>query len=302
MPTASSAEPDSSAASAERRAPAPKVMHCMEIIGGNEAIDDAVSAPGIDVFVRSTPHKGDAQGGDVYYLSLCGSGRVARVVIADVSGHGEAVAEVATALRGLMRKSIGTPNQTRLARALNREFASEVSGGRFATAVMTTYYAPTDQLIVCNAGHPPPLWWSASAGEWLPLQSDAPRVIRTGRGPRNLPLGIIEPTEYVQFAVQLGPGDLALLYTDAIIEARRAGDDQLLGAKGLHEIVRTLSAQTPENLLDRLQRELASRGYSPPDDDDATLILIHHNASNPPPLSIGDTLRVTAKMLGLSRV
>lgn len=36
----------------------------------------------------------------------------------------------------------------------------------------------------------------------------------------NLPLGIIEPTPYAQFAVPLQPDDLVVLYTDALIETR----------------------------------------------------------------------------------
>ena len=68
-------------------------MHCMEIWGGNQAVESAVSTPGLDVWVYSRPFQGAVHGGDVHYVSLCGGGIVTRMIVADVSGHGESVAE-----------------------------------------------------------------------------------------------------------------------------------------------------------------------------------------------------------------
>jgi len=273
----------------------------MEIVGGNEPIDAAFSSPGIDVFVRSTPHVGESQGGDVYFVSLCGAGFVSRLLVADVSGHGERVASVAQALRVQMRKSIGTPDQRRLARLINHAFASDAGRGHFVTAVIATYFAPTHQMIVCNAGHPPPLWWSASDKKWRPLRSDAPRTITGGKGPRNLPFGVIEPTEYMQFAIGLEEGDLVLIYTDALIEARNEAGE-FIGVEGLQEAVESLNAQSPAEVLDELGRALLSRGFTPPTDDDATVVLIHSNGADPPKPTLADRLRITAKMLGLAKV
>ena len=42
--------------------------------------------------VFSQPFGGDQQGGDVYYVTLCGGGLITRIVVADVSGHGAWVA------------------------------------------------------------------------------------------------------------------------------------------------------------------------------------------------------------------
>jgi len=270
----------------------------MEIVGGAERIDAAFSAPGVDIFLRARPHRGEGSGGDVHYVSLCGRGCVSRMLVADVSGHGGEVATVARRLRRLMQKTIGTPDQRTLARALNREFNSPRGQGRIVTAIIATYFAPTDQLIVCNAGHPPPLWWSAAAGTWRLLRADAPEAQRQGHGPRNLPFGVIEPTEYVQFAVTLDRGDLALLYTDGVIEARleRGGRLQI---EGLQRLVETIDPAAPERFLDELERRLAERGVDPPEDDDVTLLLLHHNAADPPRQTMRDRLRVTARMLGL---
>lgn len=170
----------------------------MEVWGGHDGFVGEVSVPGNDVFVGCTPHHGEAQGGDIYYVSNCAAGLITRFVLADVAGHGSVVASTAAGLRDLMRRSINTPDQSRFARSLNTRFSRE--SGRFATAVLVSYFAPTDHAIICNAGHPRPLHYSAPRGEWRYLDADVPDALGASRqgeiGASNLPLGVIDPTEY----------------------------------------------------------------------------------------------------------
>ena len=97
-------------------------LECMEIWGGNQAADNAVSVSGIDCWVISEPHGGDASGGDMHFVSTCGAGKIARFALADVAGHGLSVSDMAVKLRRLMRKHINRLDQTRFARDLNKEF------------------------------------------------------------------------------------------------------------------------------------------------------------------------------------
>jgi serine phosphatase RsbU (regulator of sigma subunit) len=204
-----------------------------------------------------------------------------------------------------MRKHVSTANQTQLARELNAEFTRISKEGRFATAVLATYFAPTDHLIVVNAGHPPPLWYRSDRQTWQLLEAPPLETQDTERaqeiGVPNLPLGIIEPTPYVQFAVPLQPGDLVVLYTDALIETRIAQGEPL-GTSGLLEIVRSLDASAFEHLSGSIRNELrALRGGEPPADD-LTILLLHHNAADPPPLSAGERLQVLARRMGIGRL
>src|SRR5690348_11222839 len=89
-------------------------MQCMEIWGGSGAVETSVRTPGLDTWVYSRPFEGAAEGGDVYYVSLCGGGVITRLIVADVSGHGAAVAEISRALRTLMRQNINRKSQARL--------------------------------------------------------------------------------------------------------------------------------------------------------------------------------------------
>lgn len=276
-------------------APQPHVMQCMEIWGGTEAADEAVAVPGLDVRVHALPHDGAVAGGDIHYLSMCGGGNIVRFLVADVSGHGQVVSELSSDLRGLLRRHINRFNNARMARSLNNEFGALAADGRFATAVMGTYFAPTDQFIIVNAGHPRPLWYSAEHERWQLLREDSEAC--DPRGPFNLPLGVIDRTDYRQFAVTLGEHDLVLMYTDSLTESTDAGGRQL-GEQGLLELARTLDPTAREQLGRHLLDAVARHRGGLPADDDLTLLTLHHNASDPD-VSMGQRVKALARMVGI---
>lgn len=292
MSSLSSIEP------ADRVKPAAVKMSCMEIWGGNGEHDSAISVPGIDAWVVSHPQPGHRKGGDIHYVSRCGAGHIIRFVVADVSGHGEEAAEVASVLRSLMRRYITTLDQAKFARALNREFARRSSDGTFATAILATYYTVKKHLVLVNAGHPAPLWYRADKREWRIVCPDMPECTHQLA---NLPLGVISPTHYQQFALPLAKDDIVLIYTDSLTEAKNAEGRQL-GEAGLLDIARRLDTSCPLTFRDALLRAVAEyRGNTPPDDD-MTLLLLQHNAADPPWPSVGETLRSIGKMMRLIRV
>lgn len=272
-------------------------MQCMEVWGGNIAAESGISVHGIDAWLYSQPFHGESSGGDIHYVSMCGQGRIARFVLADVAGHGAAVNNLALDLRTLMRKHVGTPDQTRFARSLNRAFGRLSRDGIFATAALATYFAPTDELIACLAGHPRPLWYHAASGAWSLLSHEASGgVLSTS----DLPLGIIHPTEYHQFAVTLGKGDLVVLYSDGLIETG-GPQGRTIGEEGLLALARTIGGADPaafgRSLIAAVDAEF---GWQPGTrGDDLTVLVLHHNAANPPAMSLLHKARMMAKMLGL---
>ncbi len=280
-------------------------LQCLEIWGGATAVDAAVSVHGLDLYVFSRPFRDGVCGGDVCLISTCGAGNIARILLADVAGHGTAVSSLGRSLRRLMRKHITTVDQSRLARELNAEFTRISKEGRFATAVLVTYFAPTDHLIVVNAGHPPPLWYRSDRQTWQLLEAPSLEAHETADesevGVANLPLGIIEPTPYAQFAVPLQPGDLVVLYTDALLETRTT-EGEPLGTSGLLDLVRSMDALAFESLSGSIRDALAALRAGELPHDDLTLLVLHHNAADPPRLSVGDQLRVLGRMMGIGRI
>src|ERR1700710_1629624 len=89
-----------------------QTMTCMEVWGGNALVESAVSISGLDAWVYSKPYESAEAGGDVYYVSSCATGRITRLLVADVSGHGSAVSDTAAQLRALMRRYVNYLDQT----------------------------------------------------------------------------------------------------------------------------------------------------------------------------------------------
>src|SRR6202162_143661 len=81
-------------------------MTCMEVWGGSQLTTRRVEMGGLDAWVYSKPFGDAERGGDVYYASSCATGRINRLLLADVSGHGDAVAAMAADLRRLMRRDV----------------------------------------------------------------------------------------------------------------------------------------------------------------------------------------------------
>ncbi len=269
---------------ASRDAAAGKTLQCTEVWGGNWQVDQAVVLPGLDAWVYSQPSGHEAVGGDVHYVSACAGGRVGRVLLAEVSGHGAIVGATADALRRLMRRLVNDHDQLRLVRNLNREFtagaakatAAGLAPFRFATAVALTFDSYTGRLLACNAGHPPPLWYRVAERRWTTLESQAP-----GGAGGNVPVGVVAGFDFRQFELKLDVGDLVLCFTDSLTEARdAAGND--LGIPGLLDLVRSvdgsadISRLVPAvlSMLDRLDSKNLTR-------DDLTCLLMRVTGARP---------------------
>src|SRR5579863_8039092 len=255
----------------------PQQMSCMEVWGGSQLTTRRVEMGGLDAWVYSKPFGEAQRGGDVYYASSCATGRITRLLLADVSGHGNAVASTAANLRTLMRRFVNRLDQTEFVRLLNQQFAALSEGGTFATAVVATFFAPTQRMIVCNAGHPRPLLYQAATQQWTLLGADAAAEMPS---PNNMPLGIIDMTEYEQFDVELESGDCVLSYTDALIESRDA-DGEMLGEAGLLRILRLLGDVQPHLLTRTLLREIKDRYSDNLTEDDVTVLLVRANGLKP---------------------
>lgn len=253
----------------------------MEVAGGNIAFEGSLTLPGLHAFVITRPYQNQSAGGDVHYISSCATGRITRMLLADVSGHGDRVVKTSASLRDIMRRYVNYVDQTAVVRAINAAFSS-VSAGRFATAIIATYWEPTSRLVLCNAGHPRPLRRCARTGAWSTLS------LKDNRGPSpteisNLPLGIEELTRYEQFGTRLRLGDSVLLYTDALIEAA-APNGRQLGEQGLLDLLANRSIDDPAHFLRTLLSDLSDFAGGTLSDD-ATAMLILRTGTRAPFLS-----------------
>jgi serine phosphatase RsbU (regulator of sigma subunit) len=270
----------------------------MEVWGGSQLTARGVEFGGLDAWVYSKPHGQAQRGGDVYYASSCGTGRITRLLLADVCGHGNAVAATAADLRTLMRQFVNRLNQTEFVSLLNRQFGEMCTGGTYATAIVTTFFSPTRRLAVCNAGHPRPLLYSAARHHWRLLSHEETDDSRL----TNTPIGMLALAEYEQFDVELEPGDCLICYTDALIESNDA-DGEMLGEAGLLKIVRLLTGpddgqlDKPQRLAERLLEEIGARYPENLTEDDVTVLVVSANG-RAPHYSIGEKMRALGRLTG----
>ena len=261
-------------------------MQCMEIWGGNQSVDSQVAMAGLDAWVHSRPfgqataQTASSGGGDVHYVSSCASGRITRLLVADVSGHGESVSSIALQLRTLMRRYVNYINPAKFMEAMNQRFTTLTEVGCFATAIVATYYAPTRTLSLGNAGHPAPLIYRASTASWsLLMRPDDKNQQADTRLQSELPLGVVERVAYEPFQVSLHRGDLVLCYTDSLIEARGPGHDgKMLGTQGLLNVVQSLPVSPPDGFIPSLIGVIEKMAPDNLRHDDVTALLFTPNS------------------------
>lgn len=94
----------------------------------------------------------------------------------------------------------------------------------------------------------------------------------------NLPLGIMEGVEYGQSRLKIEPGDMILVYTDGVTEARVA-NGQMLTTRGLLKLVQSLDISDPSRLLPSLLASLRHHSTAPVGDD-VTVLLARADGSS----------------------
>jgi len=246
-------------------------LACLELRGGNHLATYSAEMPGLAGWISCLPLR-SSSGGDVYYLSACSHGVIARVVLADVTGHGKVVDAAAARLGDALRQHIDEWDQSALIRDLNDTFLKGAQKTQFATAFLASFYSDSGELLFTNAGHVPPLWYRTATREWSLLSDSTPLEKEIV----DLPLGIIAGTSYRQTAVQLEPCDLLILYTDGISEAYDESGAQL-GLERLLSIARKLPVESAAAAGKELLAAVARfRGAMPPADDQTVVALQRH--------------------------
>jgi sigma-B regulation protein RsbU (phosphoserine phosphatase) len=243
-------------------------LACLELHGGNQLARYAARLRGLTAWVSCNPLEPSRRGGDHYYLSACSHGSTARVVIADVSGHGDRVSAAAVLLQNALRQYIDLWDQSLLISDLNESFFRDEHGVKFATAFLGSFASEPGDLLFTNAGHMLPLFYRAATQEWSYLQDFMPAP----KDVSDLPLGLIPGTECHQTAARLAPADLPILYTDGINEAENEAGDQL-GLECLLSMAHSFPVSSATAAGEALMAVTRFRGNTPPEDD-ATVVAL----------------------------
>lgn len=217
----------------QARLPDPYRIPCGEVWGGIQNAEHDVCGPGICASLYTASADSDV-GGDIHYLSVCESDILTRIAVADVMGHGKAVADVSQCVYGALREHMNDASGDMLLEEVNQRVV-EVGIKGMTTAAVIAFNRSTQTLFFAYAGHHPVLVKRRMDTQWTPAIVSGPGHAANGR-PANLPLAVAPLTSYTQDSIHLDSGDRLFLYTDGLIEAPNA-DGTEFGSTRLNELL-----------------------------------------------------------------
>ena len=215
-------------------------------------------------------------GGDLFATARA-AGPSTRVIIGDVRGSGLASIGEASVVLGAFREGAhrhtGLPDLvTALEDSVSRNLEEVAdtqhdAGEHFVTTLVLDLPDNGSYAEMINCGHPPPLLLHGDQVTALYARRPAP------------PLGVcsVPPASLRTDPFTFEPGDMLILYTDGVIEARSAA-----GAfYPLAERVASFPMTNPDALLGLIHRDLLAHTGGQPADDAALLIIERAAAHHP---------------------
>lgn len=214
---------------------------------------------GLDVAARYETADSVEIGGDFYDAIDTLEGCL--VVVGDVCGKGAEAASLSSVARHTVHAAaMQHSDPDYVLRMLNEALVRDTPDESFCTATCAHVHTNDHraELMVASGGHPPPLV-RRNDGTVESLDADGMAV------------GLFEDPRSAATVVMLDPGDLLLVYTDGLSEARRNGE--LLGIDGIAAVLGDTVGLDAEATLAILQAT-ADAQYTRQRDDMA-LLAVH---------------------------
>lgn len=225
--------------------------------------------PGYDVYGFSRPC--DETGGDYFDYVRTREGRLG-LAIGDVSGHGISAALFMATARALLRAFLSTTTDlSKVIGDLNNALERDMGTGKFMTLFYGELELAERMLRYVKAGHNEPIVYRAATDAFEELAAPG------------MALGFLRDNDYeVAGPVLFSPGDILLLYTDGIPEARNREKEQF-GMERMLDVLKARRSRPAKEIVDGIIRAVTefagARGF----EDDLTLIVVKILDENPAP-------------------
>jgi len=183
-------------------------------------------------------------------------------VVADVAGKSIPAAMVMATFQASLRTlSTSGIALAELVTGVNHYTCSNSQGGaRYTTAFFAELDPATGDVVYINAGHNVPI---------LRKKSGAVERLEVG----GMPIGIFAESAYQVGTTRLEAGDWLVIFTDGVVEAENAKEEEY-GERALLRLVDRESASTPAELLQRLWANVDLFVGNTPQHDDITCLLL----------------------------
>jgi serine phosphatase RsbU (regulator of sigma subunit)/hemoglobin-like flavoprotein len=203
-------------------------------------------------------------GGDYYDCMRLDDGRIC-VAFGDVSGKGIPAALVMARLASAVQTTVQLARSLREGlQTVNDHMCKRASGGRFVTFVALLLDPRSHTVEIVNAGHRAPFLRTADGR----VEALAPDV--TG-----VPLGIVEGFEYESERRVVEPGDVIVLFTDGIDEAKSPGGEEY-GAERLAACIER--SRTESDIGPAVLEEVRAFSAGRPPSDDIALMTVSRSS------------------------
>jgi len=199
-------------------------------------------------------------GGDFFdYMDMAGGAFA--FALGDVTGKGPPAALVTAVVQGILGAHAGTAVEPAALMALvNRVLLSRGHETRYVT-VFLAVLAPDGRLVYCNAGQNPPLLVTARG------------VARLEAG--GTLVGAFPEAVYAQGTERLSEGDTLVLFSDGVVEALDAADQEF-GEERVRATIAPLRGQPPQAILDALLASVQAFTRNVSWRDDLTAVVVRY--------------------------
>jgi len=208
----------------------------------------------------------DETGGDYYdflEVGTPGEGKIG-VVVGDVSDHGIPSALLMATARALIRQRCSAFGRIdRVVSDVNRQLARDVKdSGRFMTLFYAEIERPRKTIRWVNAGHEPAMIFDPVTDTFNDMN-----------GGSNLAMGVFEDTEFKEAQQKIAPGQIILIATDGIWEARNS-KGEMFSKERIQQIIRRNRTGAASEIQDAILDSLQHFQKDAKLEDDMTLVVI----------------------------
>jgi sigma-B regulation protein RsbU (phosphoserine phosphatase) len=214
--------------------------------------------PTLGIGAFTTPARGVS--GDYYDIIRTREDKLIGVV-GDVAGKGVSAALIMVMIRSILHLVTNTDKDiSTILDWVNRGITGKIDMDHYATLGIVAININTGEVEYANASHQPLLVYRRA--------SDTMETIDI----KSVPIGVERATQYQKKTLRLRDGDIAVLYTDGVVEAMN-GQGKQFGRKGLSQAISRNRDQSPREIVSRIKNEVASFIGGARQHDDQTILV-----------------------------
>ena len=225
-----------------------------------------ISVPGFDIAGAAYP--ADKIGGDYFDFIPMPNGCIA-IAVGDVIGHGIGAALIMAEMRAYLRVFTKMDNDpAAILSKVNIELFADLQAEQFVTLILARLDPNECSLVYASAGHVPAYLLNRSGKVDYVMES-------TG-----LPLGFQKDYEIKNSEpIKLTPNDIAVFFTDGIMEAQ-SPDEEEFGFDRVLDLIKCKQQTSAHQIIETLYRGIRSFTTNNSQEDDITSVILKVDSSS----------------------